>query len=191
MVRGQELSVVLSECLLAFSAAFCAGKLYVSHVYATISFVIIAVAALAGAARFGGSRQPSNLVFIHKNLFWLVDAVAVPLIVVSYLMKANIDKAAIAFIVAIALLPVMWLVSDKSTLSKITWIVDGSSLAGCLIVCAFIKYSPYGLTGIGLYAVAGILVTSEGYYGSVPRIDVFHYLLVIGNLAFTFGLLSA
>lgn len=189
---AQEISTVLSDCLLAFSAFVSAGKLYTVSTWSAIAFLIIGFAALAGAARFSGYQWPANLPSIHRFLFWAVNAVAVPLIAVGYLVQANQKNVAVGFLLA----PVIMLCArmkanlKESLLSKLTWIVVFASFAACIYVCSMIKFSIYGLTGAALYSVASV-VTSEGYFGPIPRVDIFHYLLTIGNLALMFGLLNA
>lgn len=183
-----EYSTSLSDALLAISAFCVARQLQAVMLWPTVGFILIGLAATIGCIRFAGLTYPAQLVSWHKYLSWVSNAFGVPAIVVGYCKLARLNSIANAVLcMAMAVLVMEKYVKDKKFIDRATLGVSGIATLLCLIVCLFVRFSLGGLIGMSLYVYAGLVVKTIGYYGAIPRVDVFHYLLAVGNVAFLYG----
>ena len=185
-----EYSTSLSDALLALCSLYIAWKLCITNLFPAIAFTLIALAATCGCLRFAGIRWPSQLISWHKYLSWASGAFGVPCIVVGYCRISYLNMAAnILLCLAITTLLIEKFMNDKRFIETVVLFVNASAVLTCLYTCLFVRFSLCGCLGIVLYVLAGTVVKTEGYYGSIPKVDIFHYMLAIGNVAFFCGFL--
>jgi hypothetical protein len=50
-------------------------------------------------------------------------------------------------------------------------------------------FNLYGLLGAAAYVSSGLVIGSEGHINGIPRVDILHYVLVLGNIFFKMALM--
>ena len=181
-------STVLSDLLLAASSLFIALLLVRINVWPAMSFALIGFAATCGTARFAGFKKPTYLPFAHKYLFWAFNAIGIPMLTVGYLNKVGLKDFTTFFIVCAAMMIIIQFYSEENITQYITLSLDVCCVITCLFLCTFVKFSRLGILGFILFIIAGCFVKTTVYYGRIPGIDVFHYLLTVGNLSLFFSI---
>lgn len=77
--------------------------------------------------------------------------------------------------------------ADPPTRKLITEATAGFGML-TIIFCCLININIWGLIGATIYVVSGTTIGSEGYTHGVPRVDILHYFLAIGNEFFRMSL---
>ena len=58
-----------------------------------------------------------------------------------------------------------------------------------VLLQSFVNFNLYGIIGVTLFAIAALIVKTEGTIFFLLRVDVFHYMLAVANVALLKGLL--
>ena len=182
-----QLSTAVSDAVLALSAFHAASQVCYDSFYGMFGFILVGAAASAGVYRFGAPNPGINAINGHQYLSWLASTLGMSYIAAAYHRQYGVYFLAnIHIAVAVALILLKQMLSDK-ILSAVTEVVSSSAVVVTLLMCV-IQFNPYGLIGAGVYAAAGLMVGTDGYLFKIPRVDLFHYALVIGNIALMMGL---
>jgi hypothetical protein len=184
---ARALSTALSDLVLALSALNAAIKILIHAPLASAGFCIIAIAAALGTVKFALGSPPIVLVRWHKYFSWLSKTLGMSLIASSYHRQEILSKVANGHLALGLALAILGPYLADEAIAKATELV--SSLAVLSIICITgIRFNVLGLIGALLYAVSGLVIGVEGTYRSVPRVDLFHYALAVGNIALLMGL---
>lgn len=125
----------------------------------------------------------SDLVDGHKLLSWLGSVIGVPFIAAGLLKRNGHSDIALA----LTFIPVGFLFIYK-ILPRDVRSVGNSALSTVavlsIVVSSILVKNFYGMYTAIAIIVAGTFVGTEGEILSVPRVDIFHYMLAIGNLLY-------
>lgn len=167
---------------------------------AAVGLALIGAAALIGALRFAGLEDLASL---HRGLTDAATAIAMPMIGAAALALAwPFAWSARAWLRGLALLIALFAAARLAGAFAIHGLVIGA--VGTIGVLAAGVRGVLGAGGLGrtreagvlllvggaLVLIAGLAVGSEGELGPFARIDVFHYLLALANLALGGGLIG-
>lgn len=110
--------------------------------------------------------------------------------VYNYYTMANLHIAAGLAAVFVQYINVM----SQKYLNMVTEVVSSGAVISTLVYC-IIAINPYGIIGTVLYAIAGLYIGTAGRMRLVNfwvlRVDIFHYLLAVGNIALLMGLVQS
>jgi|GEM_PF-968834 len=176
-------STAVSDTVLALVAIFGSSLFMQTEMNGTagIGFLLTGLAALFGTVRFG--LWPQVRVF-HEFLSALAGNVGVPLIAVAFYHHSLPLPGLILIgsLVALTLLHILFTVIISFPLYGI---IIGSIamlaiiVAGILVIWENIVAGIFSIAGSILIAVAGLLIKTEGEWGSMRRVDIFHYALAV------------
>ena len=71
--------------------------------------------------------------------------------------------------------------------SNFVFFVAGFGMLTILVVCVR-WFNLYGLIGAAAYISSGLVIGSDGNMNGIPRVDIMHYVLVVGNIFFKMAL---
>lgn len=135
--------------------------------------------AAVGAARYAGA----DLAPIHGAMAWTSRMLVVPLFAASFVLAAFQIRAgrAVWYAVAATLALLSFFIppslrSVPGSLGMVAILVSGARAFPRDGVAALLAWG-----GAAIYAVAGLVVGTEGRIGSVPRMDIFHYALAAAH----------
>ncbi len=176
-------STAVSDTVLALVAIFGSSLFMQTEMNGTagIGFLLTGLAALFGTVRFG--LWPQVRVF-HEFLSALAGNVGVPLIAVAFYHHSLPLPGLILIgsLVALTLLHILFTVIISFPLYGI---IIGSIamlaiiVAGILVIWENTVAGIFSIAGSILIAVAGLLIKTEGEWGSMRRVDIFHYALAV------------
>ena len=186
-MSSSQISTSISDALLALSAFNACYNVASSSLNAMCGFFIIGAAATCGIYRFGCSAPSSNTVQFHQFLSWLASVLGMSLLAAAFhryylnIIIANVHAAA-----ALALV----LLQQHFAESHVMLITEAlSSLAVIsILILSILVFNPYAIIGAVLYIVAGLVVGTNGAMYGIPCVDIFHYVLLVGNIALLMGL---
>jgi len=212
-VLENRISTSLSDAVLASSCIFCCHALthfgsvpfaaitllHPSRLYACFAFIILGIAAALGVIRFTGVQW---IVPSHDFFSVLGRYLSVPLFgAVLYQIDApSYREANGAFLIAIGVLLlcfILFFLVLGNFIELSTLALGATSLGYLIYVGGKAVYLSNELTHIlggaclvwgGLiYALAGLVIGVHGKIWGVPRVDLFHYALAMGNLCLVVG----
>lgn len=161
---------------------------------AAVGLALIGAAALVGALRFAGLQ---DLAPLHRGLTDAATAIAMPMIGAAALALAwPFAWSARAWLRWLALLVALFAAARLAGAFAIHGLVIGAVgtigvlAAGVRGLGGARRAGVLLLVGGALVLIAGLAVGSEGELGPFARIDVFHYLLALANLALGGGLIG-
>jgi len=179
-------STALSDTVLALVAIFgsCIFMQTEMNSTAGIGFLLTGLAALFGTVRFG--LWPQIRIF-HEFLSALAGNVGIPLIAVAFYHHSLPLPGLIlvAVLVALTLLHILFTVVISFPLYS-TLIGSIAMLAiivaGILVIGENTIVGIFSISGSALIAVAGLVIKTEGEWGSMKRVDLFHYALSVAYI---------
>lgn len=187
MTEGMQLSTVVSDGLLALVTTACAARLIsrrdTNRTFAAACLFFIALAAAFGAARYGGA----DVVRYHEALSWTARVIAVPMLGAVFLVSTFGRRLPRYGWYGISAL----FGAAGYLLPRELGVVPGAvGMLLFLIGAARVwredaRSAQLVVVGVALTLLAGLVVGTNGAYGPVPRVDVFHALLMGANVAFT------
>ena len=182
-----EISTAFSDAVLALSAFHSSYHLLAESYCGFVGFLLVGFAASAGAIRFG-SRYPSrDLIGAHMYLSWLASVLGTSLLAAAYHRQATLYQVANAHLAAALTLTLLSSLFSDKIHHMISEGVSSSAVLSLLILSIF-NFSPFGVIGAVVYIVAGLVIGTRGSWLGLPRVDWFHYALLIGNVALMLGI---
>ena len=156
---------------------------------AAMAFLLMCTAALLGVFRFAQNEPPKSLIRGHQYLSWLAGVVSTNALAAAFYRQEGITWAGNMHIVCGLSLPLLHDRLTKSLQDVATTIASSLPIVSIFSLCAW-EFNPYGIIGAVLYACSSwiYLNKSQPYIWKMRRVDIFHYMLVLGNIAFTKGL---
>ena len=182
-----QYSTALSDGVLVIFSLFTAFYIYSTSIIACIGFLMMASAATLGTIRFSSTSPSDSLIDWHKYLSQLTASLGLPLISVAYL---RLWQPYVAHIVLIASI-ILFLIQSQLKRSIALGAGNAISAVAMLTVLlqSFVNFNLYGIIGVALFAIAALIVKTEGNIFFLLRVDVFHYMLAVANIALLKGLL--
>ena len=185
MVR--ELSTAISDTAVALSAFNSAWRLRSIEPYAALGFLIIGSAASLGVLRFSQVDASDSLIGWHKYMAWVSACIGIPLISLSYLRQAGYIWFANGHLAASVATVIMKRFLSEEITKPCGDILGGAGVISILF-CSIRDLNEHGILGTVAYASASLAVGTEGWLWGFKRVDIFHYLLAVGNIALMIGL---
>ncbi|KAL8575930.1 hypothetical protein ACOMHN_027328 [Nucella lapillus] len=179
---ARQLSTAVSDLVLLLSVLHFVYCVFWENLFASLGLSIQGVAAGLGVYRFAMDRPDYNITNYHKMMSWVAQVVGVPLLGVGFAYDTMPLMANIIFLFVIAAVVVSRFVDDG--LRKL--LTEAASGFGMLtIILVSLRYfNLYGLIGAASYVASGLVIGSEGNMHGVPRVDILHYVLAVGNVFF-------
>jgi len=184
-----QISTVISDGFLALTTLHAAYNVFRSSYVASIGFLIIAMAACLGTARFGQQFPVNKLISWHEYMIWLVGVAGLPLISCGYCHLRNstlLSNALLSGCFAVLLLQKQ-LTDDVKAICR-----DGIG-AFSLLVISVVSVAggiSYGVIGVVLYVAGSLVMKITLQQLGIKTVDLFHYALMFGNIALMFGLIK-
>lgn len=182
----RSLSTAISDLVLALSVYFLIYHRFGTSLFACLGLAFQGAAATVGVARFAMDRPPTRVLNTHASLSWLAAAIGMNIVAISYTRPVAPTLMTINFLVFVAMLVMgAHLTGEQRVLAKQA--ASGFAMLSILFSC-YLTSNWNGIIGATIYVVAGLVVGSEGVMGGMPRVDLLHYLLALGNLFFLWSL---
>ena len=183
-----QYSTAISDGVLAIITLVMSGKLLAaSRLYAASGFSIVTAAAVFGVMRFSQVCPSNGLVSWHRYLSWLAQAVGMSLVSASFVQNHNPFLSSVIVMLPIAIAILQGRILSTSLCATVGELVGSVAVVAiCIVGC--VTANGFAIVGVTLTAFAGVVVKTEGQIGGILRVDVFHYLLAIANIALTKGL---
>lgn len=182
-----QYSTALSDAILALSSLYTAVALYRVSSFATVGFLLMTMAACLGAVRFSQRHPSDSLVARHKYMSQLTASLGLPLIAFAYTRHWQRSLSYAILVVSLGFFACQQYF-DKGLVRKLGAILSGISML-LVLVQSVIFQNVCGILGVVCFAFAGLVIKTDGYFNSIPRVDLFHYALVLANVLLKEGLL--
>lgn len=181
-MAGRQISTAISDLVLAISASFVALHVMPNHPFAAIGISFQGLAALIGIVRF--SMDPCNrLVFdAHKTASWVATLVSLPGLATGFYNHFAVPYLTLIMMLLCGFIFFFGCYMEKEVRKNVAEMFAGLSVLSVIVICLYHQYV-IGLVACALYVLAGT-VGAEGSFAGIPRVDILHYLLVVGNVAF-------
>lgn len=178
-----QLSTAVSDLALAVTAFSVSLLTLSSNALFSAGMSLQGLAASAGVLKFGLSQPASWVVKVHQALAWITTVIGLALMSSGVHLNQGSTRLAQSLLLAASLftLSVKFMAADTKTL--LTKSLSGFSLLSLLFVFV-INSDVFGITACALYILSGSAVGSSGYWNGIPRVDILHYGLALGNLSF-------
>ena len=181
------MSTSISDLVLALATFHASYKVAGSSLAACIGFSIIAVAASFGTIKFALDNPGDGIVSWHKYFSWLSKVIALPLLASAYHRQNNILVLANAHVASgLSII----LLKNYLTEKAVDMATEAVSTAAVVSIglLNLVQFNPHGIIGAVIYAISGLVIGVEGDLYGIPRVDLFHYAFVLGNIALMMGL---
>ena len=178
----QQLSTSVSDAVLAAVSYYAASSVVHTSITGALGFILIAVTATFGGARFGSHSPSDNLVYCHDGTSWLATVLGMPCLAAGFYHRtwpfaANLHLAS-------GILFVMFgeHIITTGTRTTLTDVAGGSALVSILLGSSTTMQLD-GIIGAVGYVMASLLVgtTNDRLFGA-PRVDIYHYTLAAANV---------
>lgn len=184
-----QYSTSVSDGVLAAVTAVAVWNTFLSnYFYASFGFLLVVAAACFGVVRFSQCRPSETLINWHRYMSWLAQCVGMTLIAASFTQHTSLSVATFFSLSSFAVV----LLRDRVIPSHLC-AQAGDLLGSVSVVSIFVfgcaKFNGFAIVGSSLMVVAGVVVKTEGQIGRFLRVDLFHYLLAIANIALMKGLM--
>ncbi|XP_076448755.1 uncharacterized protein LOC143285395 [Babylonia areolata] len=183
----RQLSTSVSDLVLALSVVYFVYCVFWDNVFAALGLLIQGVAAGLGVYRFALSRPDSKITNYHKMMSWTAQVVGVPLLGVGFANNYMPLMVNLNFLFVIAAVVASRFVDDGGQRKLLTEAASGFGMLTVILVCLR-SINLYGLFGAAAYVGSGLAIGSEGHLHGIPRVDILHYVLAVGNLFFVMAL---
>lgn len=177
-------STALSDAVLALSAFYTSMSVYRISTFAAVGFLLMASAASLGVLRFSQAYPSDSLVGRHKYMSKLTASFGLPMIAVAFLRQPLLTCVVLTVAVS-------FFVFQQNLSPAVAAQVGeaiGASAMLIIIVQGFLCSNMCSIFGVGVFAFAALVIKTEGYFNSIPRVDLFHYALVLANVLLKEGL---
>lgn len=122
----------------------------------------------------------------HKKLSWLAQVAGVPLLGVGFAHHSIPIMVNLNVLFVIGAIVASRFVDEKLR-KMLTEAASGFGMLTIILVCLR-HFNLYGLIGAAAYITSGLVIGSEGHLHGVPRVDLLHYCLAVGNIFFRMAL---
>ncbi len=187
-----QLSTAISDAVLALVSIAAALPVLKgtnpSRRFAGVCLLFIGLTAGIGAARFGGA----HVAVVHDSMSWTSKMIVLPalgaaFVALSYglrIIRPYWYGVSLVFAAVGYGLPAKWgLLPGVSAMACIFWVSARHFRSARPVAVSA------GL-GAGLMMLVGLVVGTQGYWGPVPRVDLFHYGLAVAHLLFAYALVG-
>ncbi|XP_075251613.1 uncharacterized protein LOC142344036 [Convolutriloba macropyga] len=177
MVEEVRYATAFSDFVLVCCCFYAIYNVSSASWFASISFTVIALAASLGVLRFstGGYKM------YHEKLSNIGASLAMPLILTAVLRHFSLPEIYQAVLVVVAM--VLSIRGKRS---------EGEMLAGFCILCLIGISVAYRHQLLGcacaLYVISAVILNFKTVMGVVSTTDIFHYLISIAIILFSFVL---
>ncbi|XP_014789908.1 uncharacterized protein LOC106883426 [Octopus bimaculoides] len=180
---GRQLSTALSDFFLALSAYFVAVKLKEVCVIAGLGIFIQGMAASIGVARFSMEKPYKDIIRAHMLFSLLATFVGIPLLSIGFCIYYHFTM--ISWILsAVCFFAITFsFFMDSEVKRSISEPIAGLAIIIIIALCLYHE-NLFGFLACIIYILSGVMIGSEGAWFGILRIDLLHYTLVLGNLAF-------
>lgn len=182
-----EMTTAFSDAVLALSAFHSSYQLYNETFFGFTGFLLIGFAATAGAIRFGQEFASKDMIGVHMYLSWLASILGISCLAAAYHRQATMYSIANGHLAAGITLTLLSSLLSERIHHYISEGVSSGAMLSLMVLCV-VNFTPFGVIGGVVYTVAGLVIGTRGYWLGLPRVDWFHYALIIGNIALTMGL---
>ena len=184
---SRQLSTAISDGFLAIISLHASLQVLGISLSGFVAFVIIGIAATFGTVRFTFANPSKDLIAYHQYMAWLGSVIGTPYLAAAFHKLENS-----VFISNIHLASGFALLVLQSFLSKkvkdiSTEVVSSAAVLSLIGICLF-SLNMTGAIGGACYVIAGLAIGTSGKLHGIPRVDLFHYVLVIANIALMMGL---
>lgn len=127
------------------------------------------------------------MVDYHKLFSWLGNVVGMPFLAAG-LLKRNGHKD---FVLPYTVVPIVFLFLYKMLPNNLRGVGNSSLSTIAILSCAIssiLVNNLYGLYCAIAIIVAAIVIGTEGSVASIPRVDLFHYVLALANIFYSYAL---
>lgn len=180
-----ELSIALSDFALSLSSFYGAGFVVQRNIHAALGFLLVGVAAGLGTIRFLNItpiRRRNEVISVHSKLSWLATILGIPLIAAAFCIKYRKFNASQLHVIS-AMAGITFSILLPKIKDACTMLPSSLAIFSILLHCID-SGNMLGVAGAALYAISSTLVGTSGHIFGIQRVNVFHYCLVIGNIAF-------
>lgn len=184
-----QLSTSLSDGFLALSALHACTRLIYKSVCGVLGFSLVGAAAGFGVFRFGIKSPSPGLVSQHKYMSWIASVLGMSFLAAAYYRQENMPVFANGHLALALALVILQRYLTESVCSLATEVVSGLAVLSMFVLNIF-QFNAYGFIGAGLYIFSGLVVKTEGEIYCIPRVDIFHYFLVVANISLMLGLIE-
>lgn len=181
-MAGRQISAAVSDFFLALSAYFAAVCLYSSHPISAIGISLQGFAALIGIFRYAADSPDSLIVDVHAVVCSMATLSALPGFATGFCNYFNLPYMGYLIVLLSCITFIFGCFMDKEVRQNIAEMVAGFSLLCIILFCLYYGHK-IGLTACAVYILAAGVGT-EGSIAGIPKIDILHYGLVLGNMAF-------
>lgn len=185
-MTNAQLTTSVSDGLLMFVSLTAAFQMLTSqHFIATIGFTLIGCAACLGTARFSQKNASTRLVEYHSYMSWLAHCLGLSCISVSF----HLITGYCILSTALVTVGIRQMSSFERSI-KIGEIV-GSLAVVMILLRGIWTHNGFAIIGSMLIVIAGLIVGTSGQlFNSIYRVDIFHVLLTIANVALMKAIVS-
>lgn len=186
---GRELSIALSDGVLAAAGWHAAFKLWPVTMMGSVSFALLAIAATLGSVRFALAAPSQSLLFYHLHIAWLVGVLGQPLLANYFLRQLGLSTAANILLACGFGVVIVRRHLSEDVRQGANMVISGASLLTILAlnVTGF-TWNPLAVIGVICFLVAGLVIKTDGKVLGFKRVDLFHYVLAVSVVAFEIGL---
>ncbi|GAB1603173.1 uncharacterized protein LOC115221465 [Argonauta hians] len=182
-MEGRQLSTAVSDLFLAASAYFVAISLKDLNVIAALGIFIQGMAASIGVFRFSMSKPYNDITRAHTLFSLIATMVGIPLLSVGFCLHYRFSVLS-WIISSICFLAVTFsFFMDMPVIRSISEATASLALI-TIIVLSLYHNNMLALLGCIIFIFSGLVIGVDGSWFGIPRIDLLHYVLIFGNLAF-------
>ena len=191
MEGRHQISTAISDLFLSLISLHASHRLHEDTVPASLAFFIHSFAAALGVLHFGVFPRYAYLTKTHKYFSWLGNVLSCPLIAMSFCKHEEFNRLG-NFFLALGISSIVVCSFMRTEFKEqIAQLLSTTSMVTVLLLSLY-KFKPYGIIGTLLYSVAGLAVGVNGTCSrvNIPCVDVFHYVLCLGNLSLMLALVN-
>ena len=179
---AMELSTAVSDFILSFASFATAVSVLPVNVLGAFGFLIMSVAAGFGTVRFASENPSQHIVSCHASMSWLAGTLGLALLAGGFYRKYNARILATSHVgIAIGYTILKFIIEIEPFIDTVITTVISSSAVLSIGIYSLIQKNAYGMIGSFIMMMVGAVGT-KGTLLSIPRVDVFHYLLAIGGV---------
>ncbi|ESO89784.1 hypothetical protein LOTGIDRAFT_204307 [Lottia gigantea] len=183
---ARQVSTAVSDLVLALTVFYVVYYTIWFNFFAAVGLLLQGAAASVGVYRFSQTFPLSKVVKAHKFMSWIATVAGMSLIAsgfcrdsLPFLMNLNFMFFVVVLIVG------QFLEHSQSVLA--TQACSGLAML-TVILASLQSWNVYGVVAACIYIFAGTQIGVDGFYAGIPRVDLLHYALVVGNIFFLWAL---
>ena len=184
-----QLSTAVSDGVIVVVTLQVAAGLLSQCPLAAMAFLLMSTAASLGVVRYAQNHPSKTLVGYHQYMSWLGGVVSTNILAAAFYRQEGVSWAGNLHLICGLCVPLIDTRLPESVRDILTTIASGLPIVSILFLCMW-EFNPYGIIGAVLYAGSSwiYLDKNKPYIWKMKRIDIFHYGVVLGNVAFMKGL---